>query len=75
MKLPGESFSSSNISSGLSCHTNSFATLGRPQGRLCTETKKMMCPLRTLQILAFKNEKKFKSMVREIVNRGHGLRS
>ena len=60
MKLPGELFSSSNISSSLRIHTNLFATLGRPQGRLYTETKKMMWHLRPLQILAFKNEKNSK---------------
>ena len=74
MKLPGESLSSSNISSGLGCRKNLFATLGRPQGRLCTEKKKMMWHLRPLQILALKT-KKLKSMVHQITSRGHALRS
>ena len=67
--------SSSNISSGLWCHTDVFATSESPQVRLCTETKKMMWQLRLLQILTFKNAIKFKSMVGKITNRGHDLRS
>ena len=73
MKLPGELFSSSNISSNLRCHTKPFATTGSPQGRLCTETKKMRWHLSPSRCWTSKMKKK--SMVCEITNRSHGPRS
>ena len=73
MKLPGELFSSSNISSNLRCHTKPFATTGSPQGRLCTETKKMMWHLSPSRYWTSKMKKKVWSVKSRIGATAWGL--